>query len=236
MGGSFLAEGGKGPPATRCRLDPAAERVVSRLPHREGPPGTGKTLLAKAIATECGLNFLSVKGPELVNMYIGESAIGPSSTAAVGLPPLSPASTRGANQRNKPPLVHECISSLSFPQASRSGGCGRCSQGRRPPGPASCSSTSWTAWHPVEALEGTAGVSWTGGWHKEDSGRPRMQPSQPAASSFRPQGGCTAASRDRWPALDAKGRQLCPSHRVAASLRCIHGAGEKQIDPLEPLW
>ncbi|XWS31679.1 hypothetical protein CRYUN_Cryun23aG0096700 [Craigia yunnanensis] len=38
-----------------------------------GPPGTGKTLLAKAVATECSLNFLSVKGPELINMYIGES-------------------------------------------------------------------------------------------------------------------------------------------------------------------
>ncbi|CAI5719485.1 unnamed protein product [Hyaloperonospora brassicae] len=38
-----------------------------------GPPGTGKTLLAKAIATESNLNFLSVKGPELLNMYIGES-------------------------------------------------------------------------------------------------------------------------------------------------------------------
>ena len=38
-----------------------------------GPPGTGKTLLAKAVATECSLNFLSVKGPELLNMYIGES-------------------------------------------------------------------------------------------------------------------------------------------------------------------
>ena len=35
--------------------------------------GTGKTLLAKAVATECALNFLSVKGPELINMYIGES-------------------------------------------------------------------------------------------------------------------------------------------------------------------
>ena len=35
--------------------------------------GTGKTLLAKAVATECQLNFLSVKGPELINMYIGES-------------------------------------------------------------------------------------------------------------------------------------------------------------------
>ncbi|XP_055003169.1 nuclear valosin-containing protein-like isoform X2 [Sorex araneus] len=38
-----------------------------------GPPGCGKTLLAKAIANESGLNFLSVKGPELLNMYVGES-------------------------------------------------------------------------------------------------------------------------------------------------------------------
>ncbi|WOO79254.1 Peroxisomal biogenesis factor 6 [Vanrija pseudolonga] len=38
-----------------------------------GPPGTGKTLLAKAVATSCAANFLSVKGPELLNMYIGES-------------------------------------------------------------------------------------------------------------------------------------------------------------------
>lgn len=29
--------------------------------------------MAKAVATECSLNFLSVKGPELINMYIGES-------------------------------------------------------------------------------------------------------------------------------------------------------------------
>ncbi|RWS25511.1 glycerol kinase 3-like protein, partial [Leptotrombidium deliense] len=38
-----------------------------------GPPGTGKTLLAKAVASQCGLNFLSVKGPEIINMYVGQS-------------------------------------------------------------------------------------------------------------------------------------------------------------------
>ena len=38
-----------------------------------GPPGCGKTLLAKAVATEFSLNFLSVKGPELINMYVGQS-------------------------------------------------------------------------------------------------------------------------------------------------------------------
>ena len=38
-----------------------------------GPPGTGKTLLAKAIANECAANFISVKGPELLSMWFGES-------------------------------------------------------------------------------------------------------------------------------------------------------------------
>nr|XP_018903234.1 PREDICTED: nuclear valosin-containing protein-like [Bemisia tabaci] len=38
-----------------------------------GPPGCGKTLLAKAVANEAGINFISVKGPELLNMYLGES-------------------------------------------------------------------------------------------------------------------------------------------------------------------
>lgn len=38
-----------------------------------GPPGCGKTLLAKAVANESGMNFISVKGPELLSMYVGES-------------------------------------------------------------------------------------------------------------------------------------------------------------------
>ncbi|KAJ1650757.1 Ribosome biogenesis ATPase rix7 [Dispira simplex] len=38
-----------------------------------GPPGCGKTLLAKAVANESHTNFISVKGPELLNKYVGES-------------------------------------------------------------------------------------------------------------------------------------------------------------------
>ncbi|MEX0920025.1 MAG: CDC48 family AAA ATPase [Candidatus Pacearchaeota archaeon] len=38
-----------------------------------GPPGTGKTLLAKAVATETKANFISVKGPELISKWVGES-------------------------------------------------------------------------------------------------------------------------------------------------------------------
>lgn len=38
-----------------------------------GYPGCGKTLLASAVAKECGLHFISVKGPELLNKYIGQS-------------------------------------------------------------------------------------------------------------------------------------------------------------------
>lgn len=38
-----------------------------------GPPGTGKTLLAKALANQCGVNFISVRGPDLMNKYVGEA-------------------------------------------------------------------------------------------------------------------------------------------------------------------
>jgi transitional endoplasmic reticulum ATPase len=41
-----------------------------------GPPGTGKTLVAKALAHESEVNFISIKGPELMSKYVGESERG----------------------------------------------------------------------------------------------------------------------------------------------------------------
>jgi len=38
-----------------------------------GPPGVGKTLIVKALAHECEINFVSIKGPELISKYVGES-------------------------------------------------------------------------------------------------------------------------------------------------------------------
>ncbi|RDX65395.1 Cell division control protein 48-like C, partial [Mucuna pruriens] len=40
-----------------------------------GPPGCGKTLIAKAVATEAGASFIHIKGPELLNKYVGESEL-----------------------------------------------------------------------------------------------------------------------------------------------------------------
>ncbi len=64
----------------RCTLPCASRRALSRLgaqPPRGillyGPPGCSKTLLARAVACEARLNFLSVKAGELVSKYVGES-------------------------------------------------------------------------------------------------------------------------------------------------------------------
>ena len=56
---------------------PEAFRSVGVKPPRGvllfGPPGTGKTLLAKAVATETKANFISIKGPEVLSKWVGES-------------------------------------------------------------------------------------------------------------------------------------------------------------------
>jgi transitional endoplasmic reticulum ATPase len=59
-------------PSVFEQLDMAAARGVLMY----GPPGTGKTLLAKAVANEAESNFISIKGPELLNKYVGESEKG----------------------------------------------------------------------------------------------------------------------------------------------------------------
>ncbi|MGO8946753.1 MAG: CDC48 family AAA ATPase [Ktedonobacterales bacterium] len=51
-------------------LDPSRGVLLS------GPPGTGKTLIARALATACQANFISVKGPELLSKWLGESERG----------------------------------------------------------------------------------------------------------------------------------------------------------------
>ncbi|KAL7424926.1 AAA+-type ATPase [Cryptotrichosporon argae] len=55
--------------ATLRRLGVDAPRGVLLY----GPPGCSKTLTAKALATESGINFIAVKGPELLNKFVGES-------------------------------------------------------------------------------------------------------------------------------------------------------------------
>ncbi|CCD27124.1 AAA family ATPase AFG2 NDAI_0J02320 [Naumovozyma dairenensis CBS 421] len=55
--------------ATFARLGISAPKGVLLY----GPPGCSKTLTAKALATESGINFLAVKGPEVFNKYVGES-------------------------------------------------------------------------------------------------------------------------------------------------------------------
>ncbi len=51
----------------RVGLDPASGILMF------GPPGTGKTLLARAVARECGANFIAVKGPALRSKWLGEA-------------------------------------------------------------------------------------------------------------------------------------------------------------------
>ena len=60
-------------PLLRPELYLAAGIKPSKGVLLSGAPGTGKTLLAKAVATEANANFISVKGPELISKWVGES-------------------------------------------------------------------------------------------------------------------------------------------------------------------
>jgi len=60
-------------PLLRPDLYKAAGIKASKGVLLHGPPGTGKTLLAKAVANEANANFISVKGPELISKWVGES-------------------------------------------------------------------------------------------------------------------------------------------------------------------
>lgn len=82
--------------------------------------GTGKTLVAKAVATECSINFLSVKGPELINMYIGESERQVGGAPTSGTAPCNWSSCCTANV---PCIMHQAdkclhLTSLSLLQAT----------------------------------------------------------------------------------------------------------------------
>lgn len=71
-----------------------------------GPPGCGKTLLAKAVSNESRANFISIKGPELLNKYVGESERG----------------VRHVFERARP-AVHVCILLMRLMHSARRGEC-----------------------------------------------------------------------------------------------------------------
>lgn len=90
-----------------------------------GPPGCGKTLLAKAVANEAGINLLPVMGPELLNMYQGESerAVREVFTRARNVAPcviffdefdsLCPVRSKGAESGSKTTIVNTLLTEMN---------------------------------------------------------------------------------------------------------------------------
>ena len=193
-------------------------------------PGTGKTLLAKAVATECALNFLSVKGPELINMYIGESERQararrrrrPRATMHARRSMSRPGPAAGLRARASrprqplhapapaPPLRALACAWLCTRQPRRRARrrCARCLSARTARGRACSSSTSWTAWRRRAAPARTAAASWTASsascWRRSTACRP----GRACSSSARPTGGRRRAPGGELPARASPPRAL----------------------------
>lgn len=66
-----------------------------------GPPGCSKTLVARALATESGLNFLVVKGPELFSKWVGESERAVRQVSMSRVNPRDYSASRSLNSRGR---------------------------------------------------------------------------------------------------------------------------------------
>ena len=71
-------------------------------------------MLASAVAKECGLNFISVKGPEILNKYIGAS----EKSVSTGLPPLYPCGSELASDLSS---LHQFSAVFDYPRLHGSG-------------------------------------------------------------------------------------------------------------------
>ena len=108
-----------------------------------GYPGCGKTMLASAVARECGLNFISVKGPEILNKYIGasEKSVRPRSSPLHRPTRTSPNSRSSKHSPNLPDVRVSLITPTASSRLEIY------SRGLLPRSPVSCSLTNLTQSH-----------------------------------------------------------------------------------------